>query len=140
MVLVKEFAEVVEKSVEERALSAAGDHTDGHATLAYLPHERFHPIEDAGIGHLMEQVCLHVVHLLCLLERDVVSLLCLHHHADGVDATSTLGGIGIVGSHGNVKLRHGLLPGTCVVRHGIIENAIHVEKHSFGLESLKAVL
>ncbi len=68
----------------------------------------------------MEDFGLHVVHLLCLVERDVDAFLLLHHHLNGVYASSALCGISIGGSHVDVELLHGFLPGHGMIRHTVV--------------------
>ena len=48
--------------------------------------------------------------------------------------------IGFFFGHGKTVVTHRLMPGTGMVRHGVVEHAIHVEEHGFGSESPEAVL
>jgi sodium-dependent dicarboxylate transporter 2/3/5 len=67
-------------------------------------------------------------------------LLALHHLSDGIHATGSLSGVCIVGSRVDAKLSHALLPCYGMVRHGVVEHPVHVEKHGFGAHCLKTVI
>ena len=88
----------------------------------------------------MEDLCLYIVHALGLGLVDDTVLLSLHHLTDRVDTTGSLSGVGIIGRHLQTALSHRFLPGNRVVGHRVVEHAVHVEKHGFGAESLKAVI
>ena len=77
----------------------------------------------------MKEGCLHIVNALGFLLGDVFTLLLLDKHANGIDATSTFRGVSVGSGHHQAKLRHGLLPRNGMMRHGVVKNAIHIEKH-----------
>ena len=87
----------------------------------------------------MKNATLLIIHTLGFGFVDLASQLLAYHHTDGVHTAGPLGGIGIVGCHVNAELCHALLPGNGVIGHGVVEHAVHIEKHGFGVKSLKAV-
>ena len=81
-----------------------------------------------------------VVHLLGTLQRYFLAPLLHYHLSDGIDAASPLGGVGVGLGHVDAEQRHRPLPGNGVAGHGVVEHAVNIEEHGFGLEPLKAVL
>ena len=132
-------SEVLQQPVYQRSLSAAGHH--GHAPFALYDarHQLFSSVEDLGLGHLVKQLRLHVIHALGFLQRDVLSLLFLHEPYDGVYASGSLGGVGVSLRHVDAEAGHALSPGDGVMGHAVIEHAVHIEKHGLGAELPKAV-
>ena len=140
MLLVEVFAKIGEQSLDEWSLSAARHHSYCHVGIGYSLHQRDNPVEYLGFGHRVEYASLHVVHLLCFLVCYLSALLSSHHHAYGVHALGSLGGVCVCGSHVDAKSLHRLLPCYCMIGHGVIEYAIHIEKHGFRQELSKAML
>ena len=140
MRFIEIFAEVIEKSLDEWALTAARYDSYLHTGFLDFLHDFLHTRENLGGRHRVEDVCLHIIHLLCFIQRDVDTLLLLHHHLDGVDTSGSLGGIGIGGSHVDVKLLHRLLPCYGMIGHTVIQYTIHIKKNGFRVEFPKAVV
>ncbi|CUQ56616.1 Uncharacterised protein [Segatella copri] len=87
----------------------------------------------------MEYFGLHIIHLLCFVQRDVDALLLLHHHLDGVNASGSFGGISIGCSHVDIKLFHRFLPCHSMIWHTVVQHAVHIKKHGFRVEFPKTV-
>ena len=139
MRLVDKHPEVFEDTTDERFLSAARDDTNLDAVVVDLLHEGNDTGHDRGLGEFVEDATLDIVHTLGLSLVDLPQLLSHDHLPDGVYASGPFGGIGIIGGHPDTELCHRLLPGNGVVRHGVVEYAVHVKEHGFGAECLKAV-
>ncbi len=128
------LAEVMMKSSDERLLCTSRDDVDRQSCIRDALHEFLHTLEDRSLRHCMEDVALHSIHLFGFLIRDVDAFLFLDEHLYGVEATRTLCGIGVVSCHVDTELCHGLLPGDSMMRHGVVEHAVHIEKHGLGVE------
>ena len=87
----------------------------------------------------MEGLGLQLIHCLRFCLSDLTVLLETYHLADGIHTSRSFRLVGIIGRHVDAALAHTLLPGNGMVRHGIIEHAIHVKEHDFGTKGLKAV-
>ena len=85
-------------------------------------------------GHVVEDVALHRVHLHGLLVGYVDALLPFDEHLHGVESACSLCGVRVVGRHVDAESRHCLLPGYGMVGHGVVEHAVHIEKHGLRAE------
>ncbi len=137
--LIYESTEIPFKTLYQWQLSTTSHDAALDACSMYLLHQ----LEDARhewcLRETMEDTALLIIHTLGFGFVDLASLLLEYHLSDGIYATSPLSGIGIVGCHVDTELSHALLPGNGMIGHGVIEDAVHIEKHGFGAECLKAV-
>ena len=139
MVFSQILAKILEQTVDKRTLSATSHHADGQSVSMNLCHQVQYALHHVCLGQRMKLARLLIVHTLGLHLINVASLLSFYHHADGVHTAGSLCGIGIVYCHPDTKRSHGFLPGHGMVRHRVIEHAVHIEKHGFGAKCLKTV-
>ena len=147
---IDESTEIPFKTLYQWQLSAACNDAALDACSMYLLHEVEDTWHEWCLRETMENVTLLIIHTLCLSLVDLTTLLLEYHETDGIYPTRSLSGIGIVGCHVDsgigivgchvdAELSHALLPGNGMIGHGVIEDAVHIEKHGFGAECLKAV-